>query len=191
MGVDITKELISHFEVRTKYHIETVQFYAKLLADRYESKYGKGFSQSLLESVSLHDASKYWSEERTGYILMSFKYQDEENHTKLFSDEDNRIMDEAWEHHQLHNTHHPEHYDEVNDMPLDQIAHMCADWAAVSEEVNDNILKWYTKTIPTKYKFNITNQMIITMFCQYLFPIITKRQLNRINTDKVGEFGEE
>lgn len=189
--MEITPDMIKHFNTRTNYHITTVQFYAEQLISRYGTKYGPVFVDNLVTSVELHDASKYWSDERVGYILMSFKYQDEDKHSKLFDADDKKIMEDAWVHHYTNNTHHPEHYKDVNDMPIDQLAHMCADWAAVSEEVNDNIMNWYDKVIPSKYKFSPHYKSVIREFCNYLYPIITSRQVARIKTDKDGEFGED
>lgn len=184
--MELTNEMIEHFETRTKYHIDNVKYYANEIAQAFRGKLGEQFYKDLIASAEQHDASKYQTDERLGYIIMSWFYK---NKSMKLDDEDQKIVDDAWLHHQLINSQHPEHYkDNINKMPISQLAHMVADWAAVSEELNDNIINWYNKVIPSKYNFDQTICNNILRFCNFIYPFITKRQLTAIVKETDGQF---
>jgi hypothetical protein len=81
----------------------------------------------------------------------------------------NAVRD-ATKHHITSNMHHPEyHTKELNTQPRDSsqangavnaekmgnisLAEMCADWAAMSEELGTDLISWVSQNIGTRWKF--------------------------------------
>ena len=62
--MELTNEMIEHFETRTKYHIDNVKYYANEIAQAFRGKLGEQFYKDLIASAEQHDASKYQTDER-------------------------------------------------------------------------------------------------------------------------------
>ena len=77
------------------------------------------------EVIREHDESKFGEEEFEPYA-------------KHFYDDDDYSLefDEAWEHHWMHNEHHPEYW-LGQDMPLIYILEMLCDWGSFSIDKKD------------------------------------------------------
>lgn len=76
--------------------------------------------------IDKHDESKFTDEEFEAYRKNFYPVDDEE---REMNQED---FEAAWKHHYELNSHHPEHYvhsdGTIDDMPLDDILEMIADW---------------------------------------------------------------
>lgn len=148
---------LSNYLKRTKAHIERVRLNCKRIADANlpEVKddcdcglcsFCNGLITTKDEIIKMgqdHDASKFQEPEFVPYIYMNEFYRCKQNgkdftYPKGIKDR----VDEAWLHHCKNNRHHVEFHDKLSDMtPLD-LAEMVADWAAMSQELNNSLIKW-------------------------------------------------
>ena len=92
------------------------------------------------KNVQMHDNSKYGEEEWEPYRKRFYPINEEE---KKFSKKE---FTKAWEHHKKINTHHHEHWEEINqnnEMPLTDVVEMCCDWISMSKVLGGTALSWY------------------------------------------------
>jgi hypothetical protein len=163
-------EMVDWFEKRTAKHIKLVQKYCKKIAD-----YDDYFAE-LIERGKVHDQSKYEDPEIDPYVYISWKYKckDDGKEFEVPKDIDDQ-MNKATEHHirNKQNKHHPECHcekevalinrkdrdkppDEIVDatkMPDLDLAEMCADWFAMSEEKGGTPKNWADKNVNVRWKF--------------------------------------
>lgn len=158
------------FDKRTNKHIELVQKYCKKIEEYDESFEGMG----LLEQAANHDQTKFKDPEVDPYVYITWQYKCKEDGMKFEAPKDmDDKMNEATNHHVLHNRHHPEFHcgkkvnvinREDRDKPPEEmidaigmsavdIAEMCADWMAMSEEKNTNPKDWADKNVNVRWKF--------------------------------------
>ena len=174
---DLRKQMEDWYEKRTKAHIERVVKYCNLIAD-YDDKFSE-----LRERAKIHDDSKFESPEKEPYIYITWRYKCKEEGMD-FEDcnppediEDK--MFEATLHHIKNNKHHPEyHTDDValnkndRDKPPEKtidatkmkdvdVAEMCADWFAMSEEKNSNPKGWADMNVDVRWKFTDEHKNLI------------------------------
>lgn len=147
--------MLEEFFNRTVMHIALVnEIGAKLLpliADQ----------QPFLKQLKEHDASKFGEIEKIPYIHLTWFYkQKQKGVVYKYPDTMKDRIDVARLHHIKTNCHHPESFEKVSDMPLNCLAEMVADWAAMSVELNTSLLEWSEKTVP-KYSFTGQQQLFI------------------------------
>ncbi len=169
---DIQK-LKDHFEKRTKKHIKLVQEQADIIID--SGLLSEEDSKILKTEIDIHDASKFKEPEYTPYLHVNWKYKLLADGKKYeVSKEIEDKMDEATTHHVINNSHHPEYWSEQKEniinkkdrdeppdkiiesegMPDAHIAHMVADWMAMSTEKQVTPYPWAKKNINIRWKFN-------------------------------------
>ena len=96
------------FEKRTNRHIELVQKYCKKIADAYPQ------FKDLIARGETHDASKFEEPEKTPYIYISWQYKCKDDGIEFNPPENiDKQMNEAMNHHVLHNRHHPEFHSDT------------------------------------------------------------------------------
>jgi hypothetical protein len=113
---------------------------------------------SIKDDVLHHDDSKMTDDEFIAYRMKYYPTKAEEdnmNADPVYKDHVEELYNKAWEHHFMHNDHHPKywkvidgHYDNNNEpkeMTLGAIIHMICDWQAMSYHFKSNILDWYEK----------------------------------------------
>jgi hypothetical protein len=132
--------LIPKFEERTKKHIDLVNKYAKRLL-LYLPAY---LDASFLERVKQHDSSKFSKEERPSYEKLTDNFQ-------KYKDEPD--VNKAIRLHYIRNRHHPEFFDNANDMSFEDLCEMVCDWMAISEEAGTDCMHWFQKN-RRRFKFN-------------------------------------
>lgn len=92
------------------------------------------------KKVAMHDNSKYGEEEWEPYRKHFYPINKEEK--KL----SNKEFGNAWAHHKKNNTHHHEHWEEINQnekMPFTDVIEMCCDWISMSKVLGGTALSWY------------------------------------------------
>ncbi len=166
------KEMKNFFNVRTNFHISLVEKYLQKIIN---SNLGNKLNKSILKNeIILHDKSKFIEPEYTPYLYITWNYKCKQEGTSfIFSDEMQVKMNNASEHHIKNNKHHPEYWSNQNTnlinkinrdkppdeiinvtrMPLDYIACMCADWMAMSEELENSPIDWADKNVNIRWKF--------------------------------------
>lgn len=174
-----TDEMKKWYEQRTSRHIKLVGKYCEKISQEFPE------FKELIERAKVHDNSKYESPEMAPYIWLTWKYKCKDDGKDFNSydppeDIDER-MHEATEHHVLNNSHHPEYHcgkkeDVINrdnrdkpsgkvldatKMPDLDIAEMCADWCAMSEEKSTDPKEWADKNINKRWKFTDEQSRLI------------------------------
>ncbi len=156
-------EMRKYFEKRTAEHIKRVQDNAQLIEKNFPNLKG------LVDQTATHDQSKYEDPEIDPYIIITWNYK---TGNEASNDEKEELR-KASEHHVQNNRHHPEFHDtddsstinpDDRDKPLRlvdatkmndiDIAEMCADWQAMSQELNEgNYEKWAKSNINIRWKY--------------------------------------
>lgn len=132
--MNITKPMEEYFKNRMQRHVERV--------NKYANKVGHSFPN--------HDADKFGNTLYKRYVVLtwcSFRKQPlpERDYDSYIS---------AMKLHYEHNKHHPEYWDNINDMDEESLVEMCADWCAMSEEYINNPMDWADDNIDRRWKFN-------------------------------------
>lgn len=166
------QDIKSYFIKKIKNHIRLVQDYARLIEQEFPE--AKGLSQI----AKSHDASKLVEPSLTPYSHITWR--DREKHKgRQYIIPDDIDDTAAVEHHVKTNKHHPEYWtDQINTIHPENrhkiqklidatkmsdmaIFEMCADWMAVSEEVNSNPKDWGRKNINLRWKFSKRQEQLI------------------------------
>jgi hypothetical protein len=172
----VTPEMEKAFKDRTNAHIKLVQKYCEKIADLSPAFEG------IIEAGSRHDESKFHDPEYEPYVWINWRYklQDEGVELQVPEEVGNR-MKAATEHHILYNDHHPEYWGDLSENLLNEddrdgipekalnasemsdlaIAHMCADWAAMSEERGNTPQEWADKTVGKRWEFSEHQEELI------------------------------
>ena len=93
-------------------------------------------------NVKLHDNSKFEEEEWEPYRRFFYPVNKEEKNSSR------KEFHKAWGHHKKVNTHHHEHWEEINQndkMPFHDVVEMCCDWISMSKVFGGTALAWYYK----------------------------------------------
>jgi len=185
------------FNERTKKHIKLVKSFCKKIFD-----YDKNKFDGLMKQVKNHDQSKFKNPELDPYINTTWVYKCKEDGTTFNVSEDmQKKMDEATEHHIKNNRHHPEYHDkrktnlinknnrdDVPDKMVDgtqmddlDIAEMVADWLAVSEERNSSVKQWADKNVNKRWKFKNEQKELIYELIDNISSITTTIKVEACN----------
>lgn len=158
---ELPKNAIEHFDKRTNYHIDLVNKYAKLIHDNTDIQ----LSPSFLDNVKKHDRSKFYSELYYGYLWINAVYNFK---SKYPNNDIKQLADSACFKHYSLEEHHPEHFIDCNDMTPSNIAEMCADWAAMSEELKTSLSEWYINVALKRYKFDREHRNMIENIINFI-----------------------
>ena len=164
------KEMEEFFQERTRKHIERVKKYCEKIY-LFDTEIFDG----LIERGEVHDQSKYEDPEKEPYVYITWDYKCKYDGIEFeIPEEIQDRMNEASNHHVLHNKHHPESHQEnktdlINrddrDKPPEEmidatkmtdldIGEMVADWLSMSEEKSDNPKDWADKNVNVRWKFD-------------------------------------
>lgn len=148
----MTDEMIKFYKTRTEAHIDRVLKWTKVINK------AKGLSLNF----DNHDNSKWLEPEKTPYIYLSWYYKRKKDGFEYnYPVGVKTRIDAAVQHHYDVNPHHPEFHAESLDKPMDargmsyiDISEMCADWMAMSEEMENDPIEWADKVLGEKFHFD-------------------------------------
>lgn len=160
----LENKMETFFKERTTKHIERVKKNALIIEGHILKLKG------LVDQAEYHDKSKFEKPELDPYIILTWSKKEKTN----LSDIQKKEINKATEYHVKHNRHHPEFHDTsdeptINPLNRDKplrlvdgtamtdidIAEMCCDWAAMSQELNQgNYKKWADNNVNKRWKFN-------------------------------------
>ena len=172
-----------HYQKRTNHHISLVQKYMRKTAGTFQQ-----FS-ALIERQQKHDKSKFKQPEMTPYIFITWKYKmKDEGKQFTVPKQIQDQMHQATQHHVLNNSHHPEYLCgkksgvinrdnrdkpkqliDGTKMPRIDIAQMCCDWCAVSQQKGGTPKKWAQNNINIRWKFTKQQQQLIYQILQQIW----------------------
>lgn len=151
-----TKEMFDYYEKRTERHIKLVQKNMKIFSNKYPDLSGQ------IDKISkYHDISKYGENEFIPYVWLTWIKKPGNDDFQYNKEKIDKLIKKAWQSHIKNNPHHPEHHKDENDMDFFHIVEMVCDWEAMSEEIGGTTLEWYKKNVPSRWKFDKINQIII------------------------------
>ena len=129
-----------------------------------------------MAAVATHDASKFSPEEYEPYVRLTWWYKENGAEGKK---PPKSILGGAWKLHCEANDHHPEFWaKDPTKMTATAIAHMVADYAAMSVENNNGLLDWIEKKTFVKYTWTDEQKDLIRKYAEWLcclFPKIPSR----------------
>lgn len=144
MDADFNKKEQKRLHVILR-HIQGVQANCNELAFRLSEQGETEFARSLIANGLIHDNSK----------LSGVEWE-------CLNDEvDPKLFQEALEHHQKTNMHHPEYWGEdgIHDMPRIFVAEMCCDWKARSAEFGSDLMEWIGEKAKAKWNFDCRDKV--------------------------------
>ena len=161
-----TPEMVAFFERRTAEHIDRVRKCLYVLAAATDH------AQALLERASVHDESKYSTEERVPYIWMTeFHRCRHRGEAFEYPEGMEAQVRAAIDHHMANNRHHPDFHADPNDMTEVDLIEMVCDWTAMSmefDECDGSARSWADKTIGTRVHFNEKNRDFVYRMIELL-----------------------
>lgn len=145
----MTPQMKLFYYERTKKHIERViQNLMKI------AKTTNIDTVKLLERAKKHDLSKFKDPELKPYIWLTEYYRCKNKKIPFqYPEGVKEETEKAWTHHKEANRHHPEYHNSPKDMTTVDIAEMVADWAAMSQEYNNDLKEWVDKNVNKKWHF--------------------------------------
>lgn len=170
------KKMRNWFDKRTNNHIKLVQKYCDKILEYDGDKYAE-----LIERSEVHDQSKFKDPEVDPYVYITWDYKCKDDGVEFECPEEMKDkMTEATEHHVNNNAHHPESHCEkkgkINredrDKPPEELidatkmgdvdlAEMCCDWCAMSEEKGNTPRSWADKNVNIRWKFTDEQEELI------------------------------
>lgn len=141
------------------------------LVKKYAGKIASAFPEfsDVIDRAEVHDKSKLSEPELGAYIELQHFYDQKKKGIKVkYNPELNNII----AHHVKTNSHHPEFHDinvtgkivnsknpaNAENMPKLDMAEMCADLCAMSEELGGTPMKFYSDNINKRWKFTDEQQ---------------------------------
>lgn len=164
-------EMEANFHTIHSEHVKRVQANMKLLSHHYYTLRHEDLAAEIMQRHDIHDWSKKREPEYIPYVWRyyrtTWRAQGEQDTrvTAFMADESlQRAIDMAIQHHVLYNPHHPEYHRTPDDMTDVDIAEMCCDWFAMSQEHGTSIDDWIAEVIPSRFKFYVRYPYIIETF---------------------------
>ena len=148
----ITKEMIDHFQERTKTHIA----YVASWYDKLSKKYGSG------SPLKEHDVEKFSDKQYEPYIYLTWFYRCKRLKIPYEYPEGVQAqVDNAIYLHKTGSLHHPEFWGgtqlgvitNAHLMPPQSIMEMASDWMAMSQEKGGNPTDWAKENIGKRWIF--------------------------------------
>lgn len=161
-----TLQMRELFLVRTRKHIQMVDHHLNLC----EGILGLTKNELSLRGIA-HDQSKFGPEEETAYIWLNWLYHKkvEIKDYQLPEDVMVKVMD-TLKTHSLKNSHHPEFYEDCNQMKAIDLVEMVCDWMAIAEEnmgPGSSCRSWAEANLEKKWSFSFQMKSLV-------FEIISK-----------------
>lgn len=125
-------------------HIRNVEDNCLLLGERLIEKGEISLGKQLIANGYVHDASKFYGIE---FEYLSTGDASKEENAKL-------KLKLAVQHHNCTNSHHPEFWGDIKNMPRVSVAEMVSDWKARSEEFGTSLKNWIEEDATKRYNFN-------------------------------------
>ena len=151
-----TQEMFDYFELRTTKHIELVQKNLRIFIDLYPLALKK-----IMRLSKDHDLSKFSEKEFVPYVWLTWIKKPGNEDFQYDKEKIDAMTKDAWKSHIKSNSHHPEHHKDINSMTFFDIIEMICDWEAMSEELGGTTREWYNKNVPSRWKFDKVNQIVI------------------------------
>jgi hypothetical protein len=149
-----TEKMFNFFNRRTSNHINKVKRNLLTIIGSNEAFNLNLDTNELSKRIPIHDKSKFSKEEFIPYVWLTEYYRCKNSNIPFeYPPKVEEKTKEAATHHYQSNRHHPEFHSKPSDMSNEDIAEMIADWAAMSQELNNSLKEFTNKSLTTKYNF--------------------------------------
>lgn len=152
----IINDLIEH----KKYVLESCKRMSKYLFKHGQPQLAK----DLLRRAFVHDDSKLDDDEMEKFLELKIKDNPFKNANSLLNDYEKERISVHWK----KNRHHPEYFDNVEDMEELDILEMVCDWFARSMQYNTDIIEFAMTRQKNRFKFPDYMFNKILLYCQIL-----------------------
>ena len=137
-------------------HLNELCTHKKLLIDscnklavHFLSENEEDLALEIMRRAFVHDISKISKYEfHTADAFDKFNKHTHNRH-HVFSDKERLFLEEHWR----NNRHHPEHWENINDMSDMDIAEMVCDWHSRSVEFEDDLMDYIKYRQENRFKF--------------------------------------
>jgi hypothetical protein len=145
-------------------HIRNVEDNCLLLGTKLIENGEIVVGKQLIANGFVHDTSKFYGVEFENLTSSTSNNSVEEN-AKL-------KIRMALQHHVLTNSHHPEYWNGIKNMPRVALAEMVCDFKARSEEFGTNLREWIDEKTTKKFEFTKNDEVYKTImnFVDLLCP---------------------
>ena len=158
LDLEVNKKFLIVKYARLLNHLDKVCVNCRKIALKLIEEGNFDLAHELIILGQQHDISKFYGSE--------WKYLCEYD---LHMDNPEKLV--AIKEHVENNSHHPEFYNTIHDMPDSAIAEMVADWAARGEEFNKPIRQFLEEKAFKKYNFDETSDIFKKM--NYYYKLLT------------------
>lgn len=150
------KDLLSH----KKYLFDSVYKIFEYLLENDEEE----LALNILRRSFSHDFSKLSEKEFNSFAAFKEYNANLKDATLSYSKEEEVFLKEHWK----NNQHHPEYWDDVNDMKEIDIIEMVCDWHARSMEFNTDLREFVEARQNNRFHFNDTIYSKVTKYVEIL-----------------------
>lgn len=148
---------VAYFYDRTIAHIKSVILIQEFMNKMFDFKFKVNYH---------HDATKFFLDCEEGYFLMTFKYLGEK-----LTDEEERECKEAWFHHYVNESHHPEYTTfnrHISLMEKSDMFEMVCDWLAMSYEFHESDwMEFWREKMSKKFEWSQEQRIFIEKMLKY------------------------
>ena len=129
---------------------------------------GDIFTRKFKERLLLHDQSKLEEPERTMFAKHTENLNQLEYGTDAYEKEIEEMKKDCLNHHYENNSHHPEHFENIEDMNELDIIEMVCDWYARSMQYKTDFLSFVVSRQESRFHF--PNEMFdkIYRYCEII-----------------------
>lgn len=152
------------FVIDTLIHKDLVLASCRKMAEFFISEGKLEYSIEIVTRGWLHDNSKFTEEEMEAFSKVNDSEASLREAEKQLSPE----MKEFLKIHYKHNTHHPEHWDDITQMPEMDIVEMCCDWHARSVQYETDLIDFVSKRQESRFHFPQDMFERIILYCLIL-----------------------
>ncbi len=148
----------------TMLHKELVLASCWKMANYYIGEHDIDKAIDILERGWLHDNSKYGEDELYALVEIDDDRVSMKDPCKSLPPEKKAYLKLHYE----HNTHHPEHWEDVSQMPEMDIVEMCCDWHARSVQYGTDLIEFAKTRQENRFHFPEPMFKRILEYCQIL-----------------------
>lgn len=127
-------------------HISNVRKACLIIAAQLLRRNQEQLAIRLIQASQFHDVSKFQG--------MEFEYLNDNQWPRPENDLRKAEFDRAVSLHVYNNSHHPEYWDGIHNMPELSVAEMVADWQARSWEQNTDLEEWIRAKATKRFGFS-------------------------------------
>lgn len=166
----ITQERYNFFVSDLILHKQYVLETCKIMALWLDSQGRHDEGKELLIRGMVHDKSKLSDEELDSFLELKIKDKCFKNANSIMNDFEKQHIAIHWK----NNRHHPEYFEDINDMEEMDILEMVCDWAARSMQYGTDLVEFVETRQKNRFKFPDNMYEKIHGYCEIMKSLMTQ-----------------